>query len=237
MTKTLPKRLPEHVVRGFEFVDAALLQTKPAFRRRMAEMAVGADPSNPYAHAFLGHQTLDPAEALVSYIVAGRLAETWSHPSSLEAAYRPALNLALAARDFLSGDPALAVARLKPTLDSPNLSAGVVVETRRLLLAASASAGDVRTMARALKATDPAFLPLECPWFTFLHAVHVDHPDADSLLRMAEAKSPRVGGRDRREALGNPAYRVTGEGDDAVRVARACVLPSFASVEGVPGRL
>lgn len=238
MTKTLPARLPGHVIRGFEFVDAALRQSRPDFRRRMAEKAVGTDPSNPYAHAFLGHQTLDPSEALVSYIVAGRLAETWRHSSALEAPYRPGLNLALATRDFLSGEPSKAVARLRPSIDAPHISAGVVIETRRLLLAAAAAAGDGPTLARALKSTDAAFLPLEAPWFAFLQAVRNDHPDVESLWNKAKAIAPGVGTRGAPlEVLVNPAYRASPRGEDAVKVARACVMPGFLSVEGASDRL
>lgn len=232
------RHVPAHLVRGFEFVDAALRQDRPDFRRRMAHKAVETDPSNPYAHAFLGLQTLDAGEALVSYVVAGRLAATWRHSSSLDAPYRPALSLALAARDLMSGEPDRALARLRPSLETPHLTAGVVVETRRVLLSAAAACGDVRSFREALAATDPAFMPLETPWLAFLQAAQVEHPDADCLWRKAQAIAPGVGAPTTpRETFVNVAYRLGSKPTrEGVLVARACVMPCFLSVEGAGDR-
>lgn len=229
--------LPAHLVRGFEFVDAALRQTRSDFRRRMAQKAVETDPSNPYAHAFLGHQTLDAREALVSYVVAGRLAATWRHSSALEAPYKPALALALSARDLMSGEPGLALARLRPTLDSPHLTAGVVLETRRVLLGSAAACGEASALADTLKATEARFMPLETPWLAFLQAVRAGHPDVDCLWRKAQALAPEVGApTSPREAFVNPAYRAGAGGREAILVARACVMPAFLAAEAAAGR-
>ena len=191
-------------LRSLDHLDMAVRLHDAARRDTLTVLALRADPSNPYAHAFAGCCEIELSEALARFIVADRMAKLDSHAPVRDPSISLHLNMAKAMLRISSGQMQ-AVEGLFDRCAPPGR------EAVRVEMAVAAGTGDRARLERAIAAAPDS---LERRWFDIMAQAMAGRaigsiPSAGDLLECVPSRFPYAGAINMafRARVGDPSER------------------------------